>query len=75
MMAASTLYGLQRCLPVMLRWWLLWPDFTTLGGPNMSNRQSQVTVCMPRETGSGSYVMRREHLSPAYTTDWVYCLK
>ncbi|WP_228285760.1 MULTISPECIES: DUF4113 domain-containing protein [unclassified Marinobacter] len=34
------------------------------------NRKSRATLCMAREAGPGSYAMRREHLSPAYTTDW-----
>ena len=35
------------------------------------NQKYRSTVFMAREAGPGSYVMRREHLSPAYTTDWV----
>ena len=34
------------------------------------NRQSRATVYMAREAGPAVYAMRREHLSPAYTTAW-----
>lgn len=34
------------------------------------NRMSRAKIGMAREMGEGSYAMRREHLSPAYTTDW-----
>ncbi|PXX89129.1 DNA polymerase V subunit UmuC [Marinobacter vulgaris] len=34
------------------------------------NRKSRATICMAREAGPAAYVMRREHLSPAYTTNW-----
>ena len=34
------------------------------------NRKSRATVCMARQTGKGRYGMRRQHLSPRYTTDW-----
>lgn len=34
------------------------------------NGKSRATICMAREAGPGTYAMRREHLSPAYTTDW-----
>lgn len=34
------------------------------------NRKSRATVCMARQTGKGRYGMRRQHLSPMYTTDW-----
>jgi len=34
------------------------------------NRKSRVKVCSARQAGPPAYAMRREHLSPAYTTDW-----
>lgn len=34
------------------------------------NRKSRSKVCSARQAGSAVYAMRREHLSPAYTTDW-----
>jgi DNA polymerase V len=34
------------------------------------NRKSRVKVCSARQAGPAAYAMRREHLSPAYTTDW-----
>mgnify|MGYP005861921657 CR=1 FL=1 len=34
------------------------------------NRKSRATVYMAREAGPAAYAMRREHLSPAYTTRW-----
>ena len=34
------------------------------------NRKSPVKVCSARQAGPAAYAMRREHLSPAYTTDW-----
>jgi len=34
------------------------------------NQKMQARVCSARQAGSAAYAMRREHLSPAYTTDW-----
>tara|TARA_R110001583_G_scaffold195544_1_gene375827 strand:+ start:199 stop:1323 length:1125 start_codon:yes stop_codon:yes gene_type:complete len=34
------------------------------------NRKSRATICMAREAGPAAYAMRREYLSPAYTTNW-----
>jgi DNA polymerase V len=34
------------------------------------NRKSRATLTMAREAGPGAYAMRRNHLSPAYTTSW-----
>lgn len=34
------------------------------------NRKSRATVYMAREAGPAAYLMRREYLSPAYTTRW-----
>lgn len=34
------------------------------------NRTSQIKVCSARQVGSAVYAMRREHLSPSYTTNW-----
>lgn len=34
------------------------------------NRKSRAKVCSARQAGSAAYAMRREHLSPAYTTNW-----
>ena len=34
------------------------------------NQKSRVKVCSARQAGLAAYAMRREHLSPAYTTDW-----
>ena len=34
------------------------------------NQKSRVKVCSARQSGPAAYAMRREHLSPAYTTDW-----
>jgi DNA polymerase V len=34
------------------------------------NRKSRATLCMARAAGPTAYAMRREYLSPAYTTDW-----
>lgn len=34
------------------------------------NRKSKASVCMAREAGPAAYTMRREYLSPAYTTRW-----
>lgn len=34
------------------------------------NRKSRATVSTARAVGPAAYTMRREHLSPAYTTDW-----
>lgn len=34
------------------------------------NRKSRVKLCSARQAGPAAYDMRREHLSPAYTTDW-----
>ena len=34
------------------------------------NRKSRTKVCSARQAGPAAYAMRREHLSPAYTTDW-----
>lgn len=35
------------------------------------NRKSRATICMAREAGPAAYAMRRENLSPAYTTNWL----
>jgi DNA polymerase V len=34
------------------------------------NRKSRVKVSSARQAGPAAYAMRREHLSPTYTTDW-----
>jgi DNA polymerase V len=34
------------------------------------NRRSLLRVRSDRQAGPAAYVMRREHSSPAYTTDW-----
>ena len=34
------------------------------------NQKSRAKLCMARAAGPTAYAMRREHLSPAYTTDW-----
>ena len=34
------------------------------------NRKCRSTIYMAREAGLAVYAMRREHLSPAYTTSW-----
>jgi DNA polymerase V len=34
------------------------------------NRRSRTKVCSARQAGPAAYAMRKEHLSPAYTTDW-----
>lgn len=34
------------------------------------NRKSSTSIYMAREAGPAAYAMRREHLSPAYTTNW-----
>jgi len=34
------------------------------------NRTSKTKLIIARNAGSATYSMRREHLSPAYTTDW-----
>jgi DNA polymerase V len=34
------------------------------------NRKSRIKVRSARQAGPAAYTMRREHLSPAYTTDW-----
>jgi DNA polymerase V len=34
------------------------------------NRQSKTKIVIARNAGAAAYTMRREHLSPAYTTDW-----
>ena len=34
------------------------------------NRRSGTKVCSARQAGPAAYAMRKEHLSPAYTTDW-----
>jgi len=34
------------------------------------NQKSRATITMAREAGPGVYSMRRNHLSPAYTTSW-----
>jgi len=34
------------------------------------NRKSRTKVCSARQAGPAAYAMRREHLSPAYTTNW-----
>jgi len=34
------------------------------------NRTSRAKILIARDTGTAAYTMRREHLSPAYTTDW-----
>lgn len=34
------------------------------------NRQSSGALTTARQAGNKAYVMRREHLSPAYTTNW-----
>jgi len=34
------------------------------------NRKSRTKICSTRQAGPAAYAMRREHLSPAYTTDW-----
>ena len=35
------------------------------------NQKTRSTVYMARDAGPAAYKMRREHLSPAYTTDWI----
>src|SRR5690554_8021936 len=35
------------------------------------NRKSRATVYVAREAGPAAYAMRREYLSPAYTTNWM----
>jgi len=35
------------------------------------NRKSRAKVTMARGAGPSAYVMRRERLSPAYTTNWI----
>ncbi|GGY63147.1 translesion error-prone DNA polymerase V subunit UmuC [Marinobacter zhanjiangensis] len=34
------------------------------------NRKSRASIRTARQSGPAAYAMRREHLSPAYTTDW-----
>lgn len=34
------------------------------------NRKPRARVCMARQTRTGRYAMRQQHLSPRYTTDW-----
>jgi DNA polymerase V len=34
------------------------------------NRKSRIKVRSARQAGPAAYAMRREHLSPAYTTAW-----
>jgi DNA polymerase V len=34
------------------------------------NRRSRTKVCSARQAGPAAYAMRKEHVSPAYTTDW-----
>lgn len=34
------------------------------------NQKSKTKIAIARNTGMGVYAMRREHLSPAYTTSW-----
>ncbi|MDV3504184.1 translesion error-prone DNA polymerase V subunit UmuC [Marinobacter sp. M-5] len=34
------------------------------------NVRSRATIVMARSTGPAAHTMRRQHLSPAYTTDW-----
>ena len=34
------------------------------------NQKSRSSICMAREAGPAAYAMRREHLSPEYTTNW-----
>ena len=36
------------------------------------NRESRGALTTARQAGKKAYVMRRSHLSPAYTTDWRY---
>ena len=37
------------------------------------NRTSRAKTLIARDTGTAAYTMRREHLSPAYTTYWQTC--
>jgi DNA polymerase V len=34
------------------------------------NRKSRTKVRSARQAGPAAYAMRKEHLSPSYTTDW-----
>jgi DNA polymerase V len=34
------------------------------------NRRSRTKICSARQEGPAAYAMRKEHFSPAYTTDW-----
>ncbi|SOB75361.1 DNA polymerase V [Marinobacter sp. LV10R510-11A] len=34
------------------------------------NRKSRTKICSARQAGPAAYSMRREHLSPSYTTNW-----